>query len=81
MNKGLSTTELDHLIGARNYLDFLNPKNELYREKGMKHNPPSRIEALELMAANPNLIRRPLVVERKRIWFGFNPEEWNEIGR
>ena len=81
MNKGLSTTELDHLIGARNYLDFLNPRNELYREKGMKQNPPSRIEALELMAANPNLIRRPLVVEGKRIWFGFNPEEWNEIGR
>lgn len=74
-------SELDHLIGTRNYLDFLNTKNEIYRERQMKQNPPSRQEALELMSAHPNLIRRPLVVEGQRIWFGFKPEEWNTIGQ
>ena len=29
----------------------------------MKENPPPRAEALRLMAANPNLIKRPLLVK------------------
>jgi arsenate reductase-like glutaredoxin family protein len=80
LNKGLTVEELDRLIGRRNYLDFLNPKNELYRERQMKLHPPSREEALELMASHPNLIRRPLIVDGARIWFGFKPEEWEGIG-
>ncbi len=74
-------SDLDRLIGTRNHLDFLNPKNELYREKQMKLHPPSRQEALELMSAHPNLIRRPLVVEGEKIWFGFKLDEWHEIGQ
>ena len=38
----------------------------------MKENPPSRAEALELMAANPNLIKRPIVVKGKEIILGFD---------
>ena len=34
--------ELEQLIGKRDYSDFLNTRNELYRERGMKENPPSR---------------------------------------
>ena len=32
----LSAQELDALIGERDYREFLNPKNELYRERKMK---------------------------------------------
>lgn len=42
----------------------------------MKQNPPAREEAIRLMAANPNLIKRPLLVKGSRILFGFQPEEW-----
>jgi arsenate reductase-like glutaredoxin family protein len=45
----------------------------------MKQNPPARAEALRLMSENPNLIRRPLLVRGRRIWFGFNPEEWEDL--
>lgn len=69
---------MDRLIGKRNHLDFLNTKNELYRDRGMKTNPPSREEALRLMAAHPNLIRRPLLVDGKEILFGFQAEEWSQ---
>jgi arsenate reductase (glutaredoxin) len=79
LNKGLSLEQLDQLIGARDYKLFLNSKNELYRERGMKDNPPSRDEALRLMAANPNLIKRPLIVDGRRILFGFNMEEWSSL--
>ena len=54
----LSETELDKLIGERDYREFLNTRNELYRARKMKERPPSRAEAIKLMAKEPNLIRR-----------------------
>jgi arsenate reductase-like glutaredoxin family protein len=38
----------------------------------MKDNPPSRAEALELMAAHPNLIKRPILVKGAEIVLGFD---------
>jgi arsenate reductase len=72
LNKGLSVAQLDSLIGSRDYRDFLNSRNELYRERGMKENPPPRAEALKLMAENPNLIKRPILVGEKEILLGFD---------
>ena len=63
LNKGLSPAELDKLIGRRDYREFLNARNELYRARGMKRNPPPRAEALRLMAENPNLIKRPILAK------------------
>ena len=40
LNKGLSVGGVGKLIGKRDYRDFLNTRNELYRERGMKENPP-----------------------------------------
>jgi arsenate reductase-like glutaredoxin family protein len=79
LNRGLTVEELDRLIGNRNHLDFLNPKNEVYRELGMKLDPPPRAEALKLMSAHPNLIRRPLLIDGRAIRFGFKPEEWADL--
>ena len=79
LNKGLTVEQLDKLIGQRDHRSFLNPKNELYRERGMKDNPPARDEAVRLMAANPNLIKRPILVEGKTVLFGFKPEEWESL--
>jgi arsenate reductase/regulatory protein spx len=72
LNRGLTAGELDKLIGSRDYRDFLNSRNELYRQRGMKENPPSRAEALELMAANPNLIKRPIMLKGKEIILGYD---------
>ena len=67
----MGAAELDKLIGKRDYLSFLNPRNELYRERGMREKPPSRDEALKLMAANPNLIKRPILVKGRSMLLGF----------
>lgn len=66
--------ELEKLIGNRDYRDFLNTRNELYRERKMKQNPPPRAEALQLMSENPNLIRRPIVVKGNQIILGYDEE-------
>jgi arsenate reductase-like glutaredoxin family protein len=68
----LSESELDQLIGTRDYKEFLNPRNELYRERDMAKKPPSRAEAIKLMSKTPNLIRRPLLVAGARIIIGFD---------
>jgi len=74
LTQGLSVAELDKLIGKRDYRAFLNFKNELYRERGMKENPPSREEAVKLMAAHPNLIRRPILVKGSQIVLGYDED-------
>lgn len=70
LNKGLSVAQLEELIGARDYREFLNTRNELYRERNMKEHTPARAEALKLMSENPNLIRRPIMVEGGKISWG-----------
>ena len=76
LNRGLSVAELEKLIGKRDYKEFLNTRNELYRERGMKDNPPPREEALRLMSENPNLIKRPILVKDGKILLGFDPEAY-----
>ncbi len=70
----LSGAEIDALIGERDYRTFLNTRNELYRAKNMKQNPPSRAEAIRLMTETPNLIRRPVIISGERIVLGFDED-------
>jgi arsenate reductase (glutaredoxin) len=69
----LSSDELEKLIGDRDHREFLNTRNELYRQKNMKENPPSRADAIRMMVSEPNLIRRPVIVAGGRIVLGFDP--------
>ncbi len=77
----MSFEELDALIGKRDHRAFLNTRNELYRARKMKENPPSREDALKLMAANPNLIRRPVVLRGADIVLGYDEEELKRISK
>jgi len=77
----LSEAELDRLIGARDFKEFLNPRNELYRERGMAQQPPSRTGALQLMSKNPNLIRRPLLVHGSQIIIGLDESAYRNLAK
>ena len=74
----LSEAELDRLIGDRDYKEFLNSRNELFRKRKMKEHPPTRAEAIKLMAKEPNLIRRPLLVSGAEIIFGFDEDAYKK---
>jgi Spx/MgsR family transcriptional regulator len=77
----LSVAELDELIGKRDYRMFLNTRNELYRARKMGQNPPSRDEALQLMAGEPNLIRRPVVLRGSDVVLGYDEEALKRIAK
>jgi arsenate reductase len=68
----LSVSELEKLIGKRDYTNFLNSRNQVYRKKKMKLKPPSRREAIKMMAKEPNLIRRPVIVAGGQVVIGFD---------
>jgi arsenate reductase-like glutaredoxin family protein len=71
--------ELERLIGRRDYREFLNTRNELYRERDMRNHPPPRLEALRLMSKHPNLIKRPIFVKGEEIVLGFDEEAVSEL--
>lgn len=68
----LSAAELAKLIGTHDHEDFLRPRSAIFQRKNMKDNPPSRREAIRLMAKNPELIRRPVVVAGGRVVIGYD---------
>jgi Spx/MgsR family transcriptional regulator len=75
----LSADELEKLIGDRDHRDFLNTRNELYRQKNMKESPPSRADAIRMMVGEPNLIRRPVIVAGGRVVLGFDQEKIDRL--
>jgi Spx/MgsR family transcriptional regulator len=75
----LSEAELDELIGADDYKNFLSARNELYRAKNMAENPPSRAEAIKLMSQIPNLIRRPVVIRGSQVVLGFDEDAYKKL--
>ena len=77
----LTEAELKSLFAGRDPRDFLNPRNQLYRTMKMKETPPSASEALRLMAREPNLIRRPLVVRGPVLVAGFDEQALSRLLR
>jgi Spx/MgsR family transcriptional regulator len=75
----LSEAELDKLIGPQDHRKFLNTRNELYRARKMKDNPPGRASAIKLMAKNPNLIRRPVVIRGQEIVLGHDEQAFRKM--
>jgi Spx/MgsR family transcriptional regulator len=70
----MSSSEIEKLIGRHDYTEFLNSRNELFRKKKMAIRPPSKRDAIRMMAKEPNLIRRPVVVAGGRVVVGFDKD-------
>jgi arsenate reductase-like glutaredoxin family protein len=75
----LSESELDALIGERPHTEFLSTRNELYRSMGMKLKPPTRAQAIKLMAKEPNLIKRPIFRKGAKQVLGFDEKQVAEL--
>lgn len=75
----LGVQEIDSLIGERDYQAFLNTRNEMYRQKKMKQNPPSRAQAIKLISEEPNLLRRPIIIAGNKIILGFDQKSIDDL--
>ena len=75
----LSEKELREIIGDGPIEKFLNTRTPLYRERNMKQKPPSKEEAVKLMLADQNLLKRPVIIKGGKKLAGFNEAEMKEL--
>ena len=64
-----------HVDGAR-FLDFVSTRSPTWKERPL---PKSKKEAIELMLANPNLIRRPILIKGSKVIFGFDKDAYARL--
>lgn len=72
-----SKTELAAMLKAK------NTSGEVYREMGLKDRigSMSAKEAIDLLAANGKLVKRPFVIADGRYLLGFVEDEWKAFGQ
>jgi len=68
----LSAAELKGLFAGRDPRDFLNPRSPAFKAMGLAGKSLTPEQALALMAKEPNLIKRPIVVAGKEMIAGFD---------
>jgi arsenate reductase-like glutaredoxin family protein len=64
---------LEKHIDADRFLDFVSTRSPVFKERPL---PRSKKEAIDLMVKNPNLIRRPIVIDGSKVIFGFDKERY-----
>ena len=70
----LDAAEVRALVEGIPVKDWLNPRNELYRERGFAREMPTADEAIALAGVQNNLIRRPVFVVGGEARFGEKAE-------
>jgi arsenate reductase-like glutaredoxin family protein len=75
----LSAAELRALIGEAEITAYLNTRSASYRAHGFKGKPPTKAEAIKLMAQDPNLIKRPITVKGHATVFGFDEAKLRQL--
>lgn len=75
----LSEAELKELFKGLDPRELLNPKSPAYKEMGLKDRKLSAAEAIKLMAKDPNLIKRPLVIAAGKLVAGFDRDHLREL--
>lgn len=64
---------LEKAIDPRNPKGSLNQRSGAFRKRELGGRDVTAAEAIELMTADPNLIRRPFFVDGDRVYQGFEP--------
>jgi arsenate reductase-like glutaredoxin family protein len=64
---------LEQHIDASDFLRFVSTRSPVFKTRPL---PGSKKEAIDLMMAQPNLIRRPILVRGSKVVFGFDKEAY-----
>ncbi len=59
----------------------LNTRHATAKAKGWVDSPPSAAEFARAVAADANLMRRPIVIDGDRVIVGFDPKAYATVGR
>jgi Spx/MgsR family transcriptional regulator len=67
---------LERHIGAKNYLEYVSRRSPVFKQRPL---PASKREAIDLMIEQPNLIKRPVLVDGSRVVFGFDRKAYDAL--
>lgn len=63
---------LEEHIDADNLDAFVNKHSKPYRELNLAKKKVGKSELIDLMLKDPNLIKRPVMIDGKNVYFGYN---------
>ena len=66
---------LEKHIDAGRFLDFVSTRSPVFKQRAL---PRSKKEAIDLMMAQPNLIRRPILIQGSKVVFGFDKDAYSK---
>ncbi len=66
---------LERHVDEQRFLDFVSKRSPVFRAHPL---PRSKTEAIDLMISQPNLIRRPILVDGARVVFGFDTDAYRK---
>jgi arsenate reductase-like glutaredoxin family protein len=64
---------LEKHIDAERFLEFVSTRSPVFKSRPL---PKSKKEAIDLMMAQPNLIRRPILIRGSKAVFGFDKDAY-----
>jgi len=64
---------LERHVDDEHFLDFVSKRSPVFKTRPL---PKSKKEAIDLMLAQPNLIKRPVLVRGTKAVFGFDKERY-----
>jgi len=59
------------------FLEFVSTRSPAFKSRPL---PKSKKEAITLMLAQPNLIRRPVLIRGRTVLFGFDKRAYDTLG-
>jgi arsenate reductase len=67
---------LEQHIDPDRFLDYVSTRSPVFKDRPL---PTSKTEAIAMMMENPNLIRRPIVVQGPKVIFGFDKAAYKKV--
>jgi arsenate reductase-like glutaredoxin family protein len=63
-------------VDADRFLEYVSRRSPVFKTRGV---PTSKREAIDLMLEQPNLIRRPILVDGDEVLFGFDKARYERL--
>jgi arsenate reductase-like glutaredoxin family protein len=67
---------LEKHMDEKNMKDFVSARSPQYKALGWDRKLPPKKAVIDEMLRSPNLIRRPVIVDGAKAWFGFDKKRW-----
>lgn len=64
---------LEKHVDESRFLDFVSKRSPVFKQRPL---PKSKEDAIELMTQQPNLIKRPILVDGSQVTFGFDKDAY-----